>query len=50
MTHLFPCLSAALNLGAVIFYLWGKDYARAIYWIAAATITISTLFIGASPK
>jgi hypothetical protein len=44
MTYLFPCLSASLNIGAVVFYLYGKDYARACYWLCAATLTLTVTF------
>jgi hypothetical protein len=44
MTVLFPCLSAALNLGAVVFYLAAKDYARATYWACACCLTLTVTF------
>ena len=33
------------NISAAIVYLINKDYAKAFYWVSAASITASTLFM-----
>ena len=43
--YIFPIVLAALDIGAAIVYAYNKDYARMMYWLSAASITISTLFI-----
>jgi hypothetical protein len=37
--YMFPVLLILLDLGAAAVYLCGGDYRRAIYWLAAATLT-----------
>jgi hypothetical protein len=41
----FPVILIILDIGASIVYGYNKDYARAWYWLMAAGITASTLFI-----
>lgn len=42
--RLFPILSIALNLGAVVFYWAQGDFARTVYWTAAAVLTFTVTF------
>lgn len=39
ITRVFPSLLILLDLAAAVVYLYYGDYRRAIYWIAAATLT-----------
>ncbi len=41
---IFPILLIALDIGAAIIYAFGKDYKKAIYWIAAAVLNICVTF------
>ncbi len=34
-----------LDIGLAVSYLVAGDYARMVYWIAACTLTLSTLYI-----
>jgi hypothetical protein len=41
----FPVILAILDVGAAIVSLCQKDYARAIYWLSAAILTTTTLYM-----
>lgn len=41
MTGLFPIILIILDCGAGIVYLCGGDLKRAVYWFAAAVLTIT---------
>lgn len=45
MTKIFPITLAILDLAASGVYLFNGDIPRAVYWLSAASITFSTLFI-----
>lgn len=38
-TRTFPAILIVLDLGAAAVYAWDGDWRRAIYWLAAATLT-----------
>lgn len=40
----FPAATALLNLFAAMFYVMANDYARAVYWMSAATLTLTVTF------
>lgn len=42
--YLFPTVLIALDVGASIMCLIGKDYKKAIYWLAAAVLNICVTF------
>jgi len=41
MTKVFPLLLIALDLGASLVYIYYLDWRRAIYWFAAAVLTLT---------
>ncbi len=41
MVRIFPSLLIALDLGASGLYAWNADYRRAVYWLAAAVLTLT---------
>jgi hypothetical protein len=45
--YLFPVVLIVIDIGAAVVYLFNGDKARALYWVSAASITLSTLFMGA---
>jgi hypothetical protein len=45
MTTVFPIILILLDLAASIVYFCCGDWARVLYWFAAALITLSTLWI-----
>ncbi len=44
MTKIFSVILMALDLGAAVAYACNCDWKRAIYWIAAATLTATVTF------
>jgi hypothetical protein len=44
MTKLFPSILVLLDLGAAVSYFVAGDWKRSIYWLAAATLTITVTF------
>lgn len=42
--YIFPLILIALDVGAAIVYAAGKDYKKAVYWIAAAVLNICVTF------
>jgi hypothetical protein len=43
--HLIPAMLAAADVVAAIVCACHKDWARTMYWLSAASITASTIFI-----
>ncbi len=43
--NIFPVVLMIIDMLAAIIYIINKDFARALYWISAAAITLSTLLI-----
>lgn len=43
--HLIPALLAVADIAAAIVCACHKDWARAMYWTSAASITTSTIFM-----
>ena len=43
--HLIPAMLAAADVVAAIVCVCHKDWARVVYWLSAASITASTIFI-----
>ena len=41
--HALPIALVVLDIGAAIVYLYHKDYRRAVYWIAAAVLTVTVI-------
>lgn len=41
---IFPTILIALDISASLVYLTQGDYRRAIYWMAAATLTTTVTF------
>lgn len=39
--RVFPALLIALDLGASLVYVYYYDWRRAIYWLAAAVLTLT---------
>ena len=39
-TMIFPCILIVLDVVAAIVYAWHHDWNLAVYWIAAATLTV----------
>ena len=44
-TQIFPAILMVLDLGAAAVYFYNGDKAKALYWVAASVITLSTLFM-----
>jgi hypothetical protein len=44
ITHIFPLLLIALDLGAAVVYGINKDFKMTVYWIAAAVLNIAVTF------
>jgi len=43
-TKIMPCIIIGISIAAAIMYLCSKDYRRAIYWLAAATLNAAVTF------
>ena len=43
-TYIFPLLLIALDIGSAITYAINKDLKTAIYWLAAAVLSITVTF------
>lgn len=43
--HVIPALLAGADVVAAIICICHKDWARGVYWLSAASITASTIFI-----
>ena len=44
MTKVFPVLMILLSIGSAVVYAVEADWRRAVYWLAAATITATVTF------
>lgn len=42
--YIFPVALIALDVGAAIMCVIGKDYKRAVYWLAAAVLNVTVTF------
>ena len=42
--YIFPVALILLNVGAAIMCIIGKDYKRAVYWLAAAVLNVTVTF------
>jgi hypothetical protein len=38
--QIFPIVLVVLDIGAALVYAWDLDWRRAIYWFAAAVLTL----------
>jgi len=45
-THIFPVVIIALSIGAAVVYGFNRMPVHAVYWMAAATLNVSVLFMG----
>lgn len=43
--HLIPSMLAVADIVAAAVCVFHRDWARALYWTSAASITVSTIFI-----
>ena len=44
IVYLFPLILIIIYILAAIVYLYGKDYKKAVYWLAAAVLNICVTF------
>lgn len=42
--YIFPAALILLDVGAAVMCAIGKDYKRAVYWLAAAVLNITVTF------
>lgn len=42
--YIFPAILIALDVGAAVMCFIGKDYKRAVYWLAAAVLNVTVTF------
>lgn len=42
--YIFPVALILLDVGAAVMCIIGKDYKRAVYWLAAAVLNITVTF------
>ena len=42
--YIFPVALILLDVGAAIMCIIGKDYKRAVYWLAAAALNVTVTF------
>lgn len=42
--YIVPTLTIILNVCSAIFYLFGKDLPRCVYWLCAALLTFCVTF------
>ena len=42
--YIFPVALILLDVGAAIMCIIGKDYKRAVYWLAAAVLNVTVTF------
>lgn len=42
--YIFPAALIVLDIGAAVICVIGKDYKRAIYWLAAAVLNVCVTF------
>lgn len=42
--YIFPVALILLDVGAAVMCIIGKDYKRAVYWLAAAVLNVTVTF------
>ena len=42
--YIFPVVLILLGVGAAVMCIVGKDYKRAVYWLAAAVLNVTVTF------
>lgn len=42
--YIFPAIMIAMDIGAAVMYLIGKDYKKAVYWFLAAVLNAAVTF------
>lgn len=42
--YIFPVALILLDVGAAVMCVIGKDYKRAVYWLAAAVLNVTVTF------
>lgn len=42
--YIFPAALILLDVGAAVMCVIGKDYKRAVYWLAAAVLNVTVTF------
>lgn len=42
--YIFPVALILLDVGAAVMCVFGKDYKRAVYWLAAAVLNVTVTF------
>lgn len=43
-TYIFPIVMIVMNVGAAVMCVIGKDYKKAVYWVAAAVLNACVTF------
>lgn len=43
-TYIFPIILIVLDIGASVMCVIGKDYKKAVYWVAAAVLNAAVTF------
>lgn len=43
-TYIFPIAMIAMDIGAAVMCVIGKDYKKAVYWVAAAVLNAAVTF------
>ena len=43
-TYIFPIVMIVMDVGAVVMCVIGKDYKKAVYWVAAAVLNAAVTF------
>jgi hypothetical protein len=44
MTKIFPIILITIDIGAAFVYAFNGDWKHFVYWLAAATLTITVTF------
>lgn len=43
-TYIFPIVMIIMDIGAAVMCVIGKDYKKAVYWVAAAALNAAVTF------
>lgn len=43
-TYIFPVIMIIMDIGAAVMCVIGKDYKKAVYWVAAAVLNAAVMF------
>lgn len=43
-TYIFPAVMIIMDIGAAVMCVIGKDYKKAVYWVAAAVLNAAVTF------